>query len=139
MCIRDSPIPDYYVSEEGIRDSLQRCYPFNVIQPTTGAKVDLVPLPRDPFTRAAFQRRQRMEYDEAGHSATFITAEDIIVAKLIAYRETESDKHLRDARGVLMMQWGVLDLEVVRRSARAGGVLEQFEELLEAARREIEE
>ncbi|MHA1741020.1 MAG: hypothetical protein ACTSVD_02890, partial [Candidatus Thorarchaeota archaeon] len=133
------PIPDYYVSEEGIRDSLQRRYPFNVIQPTTGAKVDLVPLPRDPFTRAAFQRRQRMEYDEAGHSATFITAEDIIVAKLIAYRETESDKHLRDARGVLMMQWGVLDLEVVRRSARAGGVLEQFEELLEAARREIEE
>ena len=133
------PIPDYYVSEEGIRDSLQRRYPFNVIQPTTGAKVDLVPLPRDPFTRAAFQRRQRMEYDEAGHSATFITAEDIIVAKLIAYRETESDKHLRDARGVLMMQWGALDLEAIRRSARASGVLEQFEELWEAARREIEE
>ncbi|MEA3341703.1 MAG: hypothetical protein U9R15_17200, partial [Chloroflexota bacterium] len=22
------PISDYYVSEEGIRDSLQRCYPF---------------------------------------------------------------------------------------------------------------
>ncbi len=36
------PIPDYYVSGEGIQDSLQRCYPFNVIQPTTGAKVDLV-------------------------------------------------------------------------------------------------
>jgi hypothetical protein len=33
------PIPDYYVSEEGIRDSLQRCYPFNVIQPTTGARL----------------------------------------------------------------------------------------------------
>ena len=107
------PIPDYYVSEEDIQDSLQRCYPFNVIQPTTGAKVDLVPLPRDPFTRAAFQRRQRLEYDEAGHSATFITPEDIIVAKLIAHRETESDKHLRDARGVLMMQWGELDRKSV--------------------------
>jgi len=132
------PIPDYYVSEEGIRDSLQRRYPFNVIQPTTGAKVDLVPLPRDPFTRTAFQRRQRLEYDEAGHSATFITPEDIIVAKLIAYRETESDKHLRDARGVLMTQWGELDLEAVRRSARASRVLEQFDLLSEAARREIE-
>ena len=64
------PIPEYYVSEEGIRDSLQRRYPFNVIQPKTGAKVDLVPLPRDAFTRAAFERRQRMEYDEAGHSTT---------------------------------------------------------------------
>ena len=104
-----------------------------------GAKVDLVPLPRDPFTRSAFQRRQRLEYDEAGRSATFITPEDIIVAKLIAYRETGSDKHLRDARGVLVMQWGELNLGAIRRGARANGVLEQFEALLEAVHREIEE
>lgn len=133
------PVPDYYVSEEGIRDSLQRGYPFNVIQPATGAKVDLVPLPRDPFTRSAFQRRQRLEFDEAGRSATFITPEDIIVAKLIAHRETGSDKHLRDARGVLVMQWGELDLEVIRRGARTNGVLEQFEALLEAAHWEYED
>ena len=133
------PIPDYYVSEEGIRDSLQRRYPFNVIQPTTGAKVDLVPLPRDPFTRAAFQRRQRMEYDAAGHSATFITPADIVVAKLVAHRETESEKHLRDARGVLITQWGELNLEAVRRSARASGVLDQLEELVEAVRQGVEE
>jgi hypothetical protein len=132
------PIPDYYVSEEAMRDALQRRYPFNIIQPATGAKVDLVPLPRDPFTRMAFQRRQRLAYDEAGHSANFITPEDIIVAKLIAHRETESDKHLRDVRGVLVMQWGELDLEAVRRSARAGGMLEVFEDLLEAARQEVE-
>jgi hypothetical protein len=133
------PIPDYYVSEEGIRDSLQRRYLFNVIQPTTGAKVDLVPLPRDPFTRAAFQRRQRMEYDAAAHSATFITPADIVVAKLVAHRETESEKHLRDARGVLITQWGELNLEAVRRSARASGVLDQLEELVEAVRQEVEE
>ena len=124
------PISEYYVGEESIRDSLQRRYPFNVIQPKTGAKVDFVPLPRDPFTRAAFERRQRMEYDEAGHSATFITIEDIILAKLLAYRETGSDKHLRDARGVLVMQEEHLDLEVLRRSAMATGVLAQFEQLL---------
>jgi hypothetical protein len=133
------PIPDYYISEEGVRDSLWRRYPFNVVQPTTGAKVDLVPLPRDPFTRAAFQRRQRMVYDEAGRSAAFITPEDIVVAKLVAYRETGSDKHLRDARGVLVTQWGELDLEVIHRSVRESGVLDQFTELLEAARRDVEE
>ncbi|MCZ7570125.1 MAG: hypothetical protein M5U01_16280 [Ardenticatenaceae bacterium] len=104
-----------------------------------GAKVDLVPLPRDAFTRGAFRRRRRLEYDESGHSATFITAEDIILAKLIAFRETGSDKHLRDIRGILVMQWGQLDLETVRRMARAADALEQFEELLEAVRREIEE
>jgi len=133
------PIPDYYVSEEGVQDSLQQCYPFNVIQPTTGAKVDIVPLPRDTFTREAFQRRHRMEYDETGHSATFITPEDIVVAKLVAYQKTESDKHLRDARGVLITQWEELDLEAVRRSARASGVLEQLEDLAVAVQQEIKD
>lgn len=133
------PIPDYYVSEQGVRDSLWRCYPFNVIQPATGAKVDLVPLTRDPFTRAAFQRRQRMVYDEAGRSATFVTPPDIVVAKLVAHRETGSDKHLRDARGVLVTQWGELDLEAIRDSARESGVLELFEKLCQIVRQEVEE
>jgi len=128
------PIPDYYISEEAARDALNRRYPFNVIQPSTGAKIDLVPLPRDPFTRLAFQRRQRLVFDEADHSATFITPEDIVVAKLIAYRETGSDKHLRDARGVLTMQWGGLNLEAIRRGAHASDVIETFENLLEAVR-----
>ena len=119
-------------------DSLQRRYPFNVIQPATGAKVDLVPLPRDPFTRAAFERRQRLEYDQAGNTATFITPEDIILAKLIAFQKTESDKHLRDARGVLVTQWGKLNLEAIRRGTRAIGVLARFEEILEMARQEVE-
>ena len=79
-----------------------------------------------------------MVYDEMGHSATFITPEDIIIAKLSAYRETVSDKHLRDARGVLVMQWGELDLEAIRRDARASNVIEPFEDLLEVVRREVE-
>jgi len=133
------PIPDYYVSEEVIRDSLQRRYPFNVIQPATGAKVDLVPLPSDPFTRAAFQRRQRLEYDKAGNTATFITPEDIILAKLLAFQETESDKHLRDARGVLITQWGKLNLEAIRCRAQATGVPDQLEDILAAIHREVEE
>lgn len=132
------PIPDYYVSEEGIRDSLERCYPFNVIQPTTGVKVDLVPLPSDPFTRAAFERRQRLTYDAEGHAATFITPEDLILAKLAAFRETESDRHLRDARGVLVTQWGSLDLEAIRRGASGAGTLETFETILEDACRAME-
>ena len=73
-----------------------------------------------------------MEYDKAGHLATFITVEDIILAKLLAYRDTGSDKHLRDARGVLAMQEERLDLEALRRSAKTTGVLAQFEHLLAA-------
>jgi hypothetical protein len=132
------PIPDYYVSEEAIRDALQRRYPFNVIQPATGAKVDLVPLPRDPFSRAAFERRRRLEYDVSGRSAAFIVPEDLVIAKLVAFRETGSDKHVRDARGILVTQWERLDLQAVRRRARAAGVGGPFEQAWEMARQEAE-
>jgi hypothetical protein len=127
------PIPDYYVSEEAIRDSLRRRFPFNVIQPFTGAKVDLVPLPGDIFTRTAFERRQRLEHDTEGHSAAFISAEDLVVAKLVAFRETQSDKHLRDARGILTTQWGRLDLAAIRRQAAAAEVGEAFDRALTMA------
>jgi len=131
------PIPDYYVSREGILDSLAGRYPFNVIQPHTGAKVDLVPLSEDLRVRITFTRRQRIVYDEVtGRAAYFATAEDIIVAKLHAHQETGSEKHLRDARGIVVMQWGRLNLDDVTRWACAAGVEETWLALLEAARGE---
>jgi hypothetical protein len=130
------PSPDYYMSEESVRDSLTRCYPFNIIETATAAKVDLVPLPSDVFTRVAFQRRQRLAYDAEGHTATFILPEDLVVAKLRAYQATQSDRHLRDAQGVLVMQWEDLDMELIRRAARAADVSGAYEMMLELARRE---
>jgi hypothetical protein len=97
------PNSDYYVSEDSILDSLTRRSPFNVIESATAVRVDLIPLPDDTFTRKAFQRRRRAESDAEGNAATFITPEDPVVAKLIAYQATESDRHLRDARGVLVI------------------------------------
>jgi len=57
-----------------------------------------------------------------GRAAYFATAEDMIVAKLHAYQETGSEKHLRDARGMVVTQWGRLNLNDVTRWARAAGV-----------------
>ena len=132
------PFPDYYLSEESMRDSIQRRFPFNVIQTATAAKVDLIPLPDDVFSRVAFSRRQKMVFNQAGAEADFISPEDIVLAKLFAFEQTGSDKHLRDVKGVLVTQWGYLDLELIRRAATQRNLVEQFEQLLEAARREIE-
>lgn len=136
--VRSFPIPDYYVSEEGIRDSLARRYPFNVIQSSTGAKIDLVPLPQDPFTRLAFQRRKRLTFDPSGDKAYFITEEDIVIAKLIAFNETGSDKHMKDARGVLLLQWATIDLEEIRKGAQNARVLEHYDRLVALVRKELE-
>lgn len=133
------PFPDYYVSEEAMRDSIRRRFLFNIIQTATAAKVDLIPLPDDVFSRIAFSRRQKLVFNRAGDEAHFISAEDIVLAKLFAFEQTGSDKHLRDVKGVLVIQWGRLDLELIRRAAAHRNLLQQFEQLLEAARREVEE
>ena len=95
-------------------------------EPVRPNELPLVPLPDESVTRMAFARRQRFEHDTAGHTAAFIRPEDLVVAKLIAFRETQSDKHLRDARGILVTQWGRLDVdadEAHRRLDEAGGVI----------------
>lgn len=133
------PFPNYYLSEDGMRDAIRRCYPFNIIQTTTAAKVDLIPLPNDVFSRVAFSRRRKMVFNQAGAEAYFISAEDIVLAKLFAFEQTRSDKHLRDVKGVLVTQWGELDLDLIRKAADHRNLLAQFEQLYETARREIED
>jgi len=132
------PFPDYYLSEDAMRDSIRRRFPFNVIQTTTAAKVDIIPLPDEIFSRVAFSRRQKIAFNSVGDEAYFISAEDMVLAKLFAFDQTGSDKHLRDAKGVLVTQWGRLNLDLIRRAATQRDLLPQFEELYEAARQEIE-
>ena len=119
--------PEFYISKDGMLDALSRRYPFNIIQPATGAKVDVMPLPRDVYSRIAFKRRKRLAIDANGRDAFFIAPEDMIIAKLLAFQTTGSDKHLRDALGVLQIQWDYLDFFVLRKSADATGVREQLE------------
>ena len=126
--------PDFYISREGVLDALRRRYPFNIIQSSTGAKIDMMPLPRDVYSRIAFRRRKRLSIDESGRSAFFITPEDIVIAKLLAFRTTGSDKHIRDARGVLQIQWDYLDFVVLRKTADAedvGNLLETLEQSIQ--------
>jgi len=131
--------PNYYLSEEAMRDAIRRRFPFNIIQSATAAKVDLIPLPDDIFSRVAFSRRQKKVFNQEGAEAYFISAEDIVLAKLFAFAQTGSDKHLRDVKGILITQWGHLDLELIRRATQQRNLLEQFEQLNNAARQEFED
>lgn len=134
------PVPEYYVSREAILEAWDEGGSFNVIHPGTGAKVDMVPLPQDAGTRTAFMRRQWIVYDDvSGRAAYFATAEDLVIFKLQAYRATGSEKHLRDARGILVTRWGQLDMAVIGRRVAGLGMDETWERLLEAVQRDVEE
>jgi hypothetical protein len=135
--VKAFPPPEYYLNEEAMRDSFCRRFPFNVIQSTTGAKADIVPLPDDIFSRIAFTRRQKMVYNPAGDEAYFISANDIVLAKLLAFRQTGSDKHLRDVKGILVTQWEQLDFELIRKMVEQNNLSVQFEQVYQLAQREV--
>jgi hypothetical protein len=120
-----------------MRDSFRSRFPFNVIQSTTGAKADIVPLPDDIFSRIAFSRRQKMVYYPAGDEDYFISANDIVLAKLLAFRQTGSDKHLRDVKGILVTQWEHLDFELIRKMVEQNNLSVQFEQVYQLAQREV--
>ena len=130
----------YYADEYMIADSLIHGQPFNVLQSYTGAKIDLVPLSSGRIDREAFGRRVQLVYDlELERKAWFARAEDVIIAKLVAFHNTGSQKHARDAHNVLAVNWHVVSIPQLSHSARASGVQAELESMLEVVARDLGE
>jgi hypothetical protein len=121
----------FYSSIEMARDALQQRSMFNVIDLTTGIKVDLIIRKQRPFDIEEFHRRQ--PGDIGGKMVPIATAEDIILAKLEWNKITPSERQLRDAQGVAVTQWANLDLAYLRKWAPQLGVALELEGVLRIA------
>jgi hypothetical protein len=80
---------------------------FNVIDPTTGLKVDFWPAKDDQYSRAQLERRQQQVLFE--RTIWMLAPEDVILSKLLWYRESESDTQLRDCVGIWKARQDTLD------------------------------
>ncbi len=103
---------DFYVDLGSILEALQRRDHFNIIHVPSGSKVDFFPLKKDAHSQEAFKRRHRESFDEK-RIASFCSPEDIIVSKLIYYKEGKSEKHLKDIRGMLRVSGDKLDIPYI--------------------------
>jgi len=104
---------DYYADEIMIRDAFRRRRACNVIWLQTMMKVDLMP-PRFDFDGEAMARcvRSRLSDGADGFLPVRVaSAEDVILAKLVWYREGGgvSERQLADIRGIIAAQGGRLD------------------------------
>ena len=105
---RSFPAPEYYLSEPAARDAIRRKAQFNIIHPASGLKVDIF-IPKDSeFARTESNRAIRLT-SEGEYSAWFGSPEDIILNKLIYFREGGSEKHLRDIAGMMKLLQEKLD------------------------------
>ncbi len=123
------PDPDFYVSEAAIKDALERRFQFKVIHPASGLKIDFVVPTADPFNQSRLSRGVSIKLDDQGRSARFASAEDAVLMKLKYYQQGGSDKHLRDIRGVLLVQGDAIDHAYLNTWAKTLGVTEQLAEV----------
>lgn len=103
------PPPDFYLDEEAIREAIHQRSMFNLIDITTGDKVDFWILTDEPFDQSRFARRYIEVLPDLNLQVS--TPEDTILAKLRwAKIAGGSEKQFTDALRVYEVQFGQLDL-----------------------------
>ena len=65
--------------------------------------LDVIVIKSDPHSKEEFQRRCKMPFGEEDEVFT-ATPEDVIIKKLIYFRECASEKHITDIQGILANQ-----------------------------------
>ena len=106
----------FYVSREEVREALAARGMFNVIDPQSGWKADVIFVGNREFDRIEFERRRIARL--FGLDVHVISPEGSILSKLEWARRGGSDRQLRDAAAVLAANRETLDLDYLRRQAR---------------------
>ena len=97
---------------------------FNVIHFASGLKADFYPSRRHPYWAWAFEQRRlgRMGEDDV----YFAPPEYVIMWKLEFFREGGGDKHLRDIRGMLLVNTDAIDRTLLDRACAELGLTEAW-------------
>jgi hypothetical protein len=99
---------------------------------TSGFVIEFFLQSDEPFHRERFDRRRPVPFRDV--TAYVPTAEDVIVQKLRWFSRAKRSKDLDDARNVINVQAGHLDVEYIRRWCERHGTRALFEQLHEESR-----
>lgn len=124
--------PEFYLSEEAAREAVRTRGQFNIIHPASGLKIDVVLGKDTPYDRIEFERRQRQPI-LSGKNAYFARPEDVILYKMLYYREGGSERHLRDIIGMLKISGAEIDAQYVADWAQRLGLSEIWKATLHQA------
>jgi len=88
-----------YVDEDAAKYAVRHKGEFNFIDPETGLKVDFWIMKEDPIAKSQYSRRKIKIVNKS--KVNFISPEDLIINKLIWYKETMSNRHLEDIKSII--------------------------------------
>jgi hypothetical protein len=122
--VRSLPAEEYYVDEDAALEALRDERQFNVVDLTTGWKVDLIIRKSRPFSIEEFARRQPANVE--GIPLSVASVEDVIIAKLEWARLGDSARQLEDVAALLRVRGSRLDEPYIMRWTEALGLNDQW-------------
>jgi len=121
--------PDFHVEPDAVRQAIRTRGQCNIIHGASGNKVDLILLKDTAWNARQFERRQRLEIIK-GRQTCIATPEDIILSKMLWYKEGGSEKHLRDVAGILKVSGDAVDRQYVSLWAGKMGLADIWQSIL---------
>ena len=110
-----------YVERDAVERAMRRNGEFNFIDGRTGVKVDFWVLDKSGFSKAQLSRRVKRVVRK--QKVYFVSAEDLILSKLLWHRESESSKQLQDVESIVKIQ-KKLDWKYLRKWAKIQSTFE---------------
>lgn len=118
------PKDQYYAVLQDALDAYRHRSMFNVLDTTSGWKIDFILTKPARFHEEAFQRRLAVAFD--GVPTSVISAEDLILSKLEWAKMGESERQVRDAAVVLEKRRDKLDASYIQKWVSQLGIAAEW-------------
>ncbi len=115
-----------YIDEDAVNEALKFQSEFNFIDNETSLKVDFWILQDSDFDRSRLKRAVTRKI--FGQNIRFSSAEDLILKKLLWFKESRSTRQLEDIHSVMAIIKNQLDFNYLRKWAKKQNTLGILEE-----------
>jgi hypothetical protein len=90
---------DCYIDRDSVRQAVVEHSMFNIIHNQWVVKADFIIRKDQAYRREEFARRQKVAIDDM--TISVVSAEDLVLSKLVWAKQSQSDLQLRDVRQIL--------------------------------------
>ena len=92
----------YYCDKNSVNDAVRHQTMFNIIDHASGYKADFIVLKTQPFRQKEFERR--IEVDFEGIPIYIVSAEDLLLSKLIWIQQLQSPIQMEDIEKLALVE-----------------------------------
>jgi hypothetical protein len=117
---------DCYLDRESVLDAVRARGMFNIIHEAWIVKADFVVRKDQPYRKTEFGRRRTVSV--GGKAFSIVTAEDLLLSKLLWAKTSRSELQLDDVRNLILSE-KTLDWPYIERWAQKLGVVDLVNEV----------